>query len=232
MFSSWSRAGLALRGGDGAGRANGRRSAWTSTGPGRSSSSRVHPRPGHAGRRRGGGAVGGPGRCWWSPTSQDPCACTSGDAHSKQASSENVPTRYLDCFTGHLLVAWRRRRSRIVAPRVESFRRPVPFGIGLHGAPVDPCRIGRPLFPGTSMPYPPLDLSGRVAVVVGGTSGIGQAIALGLAEAGADVVPTSRRARAGAKRPRPRSSSGAGARCACRPTSPTAARWRSCWPKA
>jgi NAD(P)-dependent dehydrogenase (short-subunit alcohol dehydrogenase family) len=43
------------------------------------------------------------------------------------------------------------------------------------------------------MPYPPLDLSGRVAVVVGGTSGIGQAIAHGLAEAGADVVPTSRR---------------------------------------
>jgi NAD(P)-dependent dehydrogenase (short-subunit alcohol dehydrogenase family) len=43
------------------------------------------------------------------------------------------------------------------------------------------------------MPYAPLDLSGRVAVVVGGTSGIGRAIALGLAEAGADVVPTSRR---------------------------------------
>jgi len=35
-------------------------------------------------------------------------------------------------------------------------------------------------------------LAGRVAVVVGGTSGIGRAIALGLAEAGADVVPTSR----------------------------------------
>jgi NAD(P)-dependent dehydrogenase (short-subunit alcohol dehydrogenase family) len=35
-------------------------------------------------------------------------------------------------------------------------------------------------------------LSGRVAVVVGGTSGIGRAIALGLAAAGADVVPTSR----------------------------------------
>lgn len=37
------------------------------------------------------------------------------------------------------------------------------------------------------------DLTGRVAVVTGGTTGLGQAIALGLAEAGADVVPTSRR---------------------------------------
>ena len=32
------------------------------------------------------------------------------------------------------------------------------------------------------------DLAGRVAVVVGGTSGIGRALAVGLAEAGADVV--------------------------------------------
>ena len=38
------------------------------------------------------------------------------------------------------------------------------------------------------------DLSNRVAVVIGGTSGIGRAIALGLAEQGADVVPTGRRA--------------------------------------
>jgi NAD(P)-dependent dehydrogenase (short-subunit alcohol dehydrogenase family) len=38
------------------------------------------------------------------------------------------------------------------------------------------------------------DLSNRVAVVVGGTSGIGRAIAIGLAEQGADVIPTGRRA--------------------------------------
>jgi NAD(P)-dependent dehydrogenase (short-subunit alcohol dehydrogenase family) len=37
------------------------------------------------------------------------------------------------------------------------------------------------------------DLTGRTAVVVGGTSGIGRALAIGLAEAGADVVPTGRR---------------------------------------
>ncbi len=38
------------------------------------------------------------------------------------------------------------------------------------------------------------DLNGRVAVVTGGTTGLGHAIALGLAEAGADVVASSRRA--------------------------------------
>jgi NAD(P)-dependent dehydrogenase (short-subunit alcohol dehydrogenase family) len=43
------------------------------------------------------------------------------------------------------------------------------------------------------MSYAPLELTGKVAVVIGGTSGIGRAIAHGLAEAGADVVPTSRR---------------------------------------
>ena len=43
------------------------------------------------------------------------------------------------------------------------------------------------------MAYSKLDLSGRVAVVIGGTSGIGRAIAHGLAEAGSDVVCSSRR---------------------------------------
>jgi NAD(P)-dependent dehydrogenase (short-subunit alcohol dehydrogenase family) len=38
-----------------------------------------------------------------------------------------------------------------------------------------------------------LDLTGRVAVVIGGTSGIGRTLALGLAEAGADVIATGRR---------------------------------------
>lgn len=43
------------------------------------------------------------------------------------------------------------------------------------------------------MTYSRLELNGKVAVVIGGTSGIGLAIARGMAEAGADVVPTSRR---------------------------------------
>jgi NAD(P)-dependent dehydrogenase (short-subunit alcohol dehydrogenase family) len=43
------------------------------------------------------------------------------------------------------------------------------------------------------MGYAPLELSGKVAVVLGGTSGIGKAISLGLAEAGADVIASSRR---------------------------------------
>jgi len=38
------------------------------------------------------------------------------------------------------------------------------------------------------------DLTGKIAVVVGGTTGIGRAIALGFADAGADVVVTGRRA--------------------------------------
>lgn len=45
------------------------------------------------------------------------------------------------------------------------------------------------------MPFPGLALTNRTAVVIGATSGIGRAIALGLADAGADVVPTGRRAK-------------------------------------
>jgi NAD(P)-dependent dehydrogenase (short-subunit alcohol dehydrogenase family) len=43
------------------------------------------------------------------------------------------------------------------------------------------------------MGYPALDLKGRTAVVIGGTSGIGLALVRGLAEAGANVIPTGRR---------------------------------------
>lgn len=43
------------------------------------------------------------------------------------------------------------------------------------------------------MAFPDMDLSNQTAVVIGGTSGIGRAIALGLAQAGANVVATGRR---------------------------------------
>jgi NAD(P)-dependent dehydrogenase (short-subunit alcohol dehydrogenase family) len=44
------------------------------------------------------------------------------------------------------------------------------------------------------MTFAPFDLTGKTAVVIGGTSGIGRAIALGFAQAGADVAASSRRA--------------------------------------
>src|SRR5579864_9221157 len=43
-----------------------------------------------------------------------------------------------------------------------------------------------------TMGYKRLELDGKVAVVIGGTSGIGETLARGLAEAGADVVPSAR----------------------------------------
>jgi NAD(P)-dependent dehydrogenase (short-subunit alcohol dehydrogenase family) len=43
------------------------------------------------------------------------------------------------------------------------------------------------------MPHSALDLTSKTAVVIGGSSGIGWALAKGLAEAGANVVPTGRR---------------------------------------
>jgi NAD(P)-dependent dehydrogenase (short-subunit alcohol dehydrogenase family) len=42
--------------------------------------------------------------------------------------------------------------------------------------------------------FPALDLTGKVAVVIGGTSGIGKTLSLGLADAGANVVATGRNA--------------------------------------
>src|SRR3954469_19844742 len=44
------------------------------------------------------------------------------------------------------------------------------------------------------MGHPLLDLANKTAVVIGGTSGIGLAITRALARAGADVIPTGRRA--------------------------------------
>jgi NAD(P)-dependent dehydrogenase (short-subunit alcohol dehydrogenase family) len=43
------------------------------------------------------------------------------------------------------------------------------------------------------MPFKAFDLTGRVAVVIGGTTGIGRALVEGLTEAGADVVASARR---------------------------------------
>ncbi len=43
------------------------------------------------------------------------------------------------------------------------------------------------------MGYKRLELDGKVAVVIGGSSGIGRTLARGLAEAGADVAPSARR---------------------------------------
>ena len=42
------------------------------------------------------------------------------------------------------------------------------------------------------MGHPSLDLTGKVAVVLGGTQGIGRALSLGMAEAGADVIACAR----------------------------------------
>jgi NAD(P)-dependent dehydrogenase (short-subunit alcohol dehydrogenase family) len=50
-----------------------------------------------------------------------------------------------------------------------------------------------PIFRKSAMTHPLLDLTGKTAVVIGGTSGIGLALTRALAQAGANVVPTGRR---------------------------------------
>src|SRR5436305_6336086 len=44
------------------------------------------------------------------------------------------------------------------------------------------------------MGHPLLDLTDKTAVIIGGTSGIGLALTRALAQAGANVIPTGRRA--------------------------------------
>src|ERR1700681_4335521 len=53
----------------------------------------------------------------------------------------------------------------------------------MHDRESEECCMGHPL----------LDLANKTAVVIGGTSGIGLALTRGLAQAGANVVPTGRR---------------------------------------
>ena len=89
----------------------------------------------------------------------------------------------------HLVQASRHQAQEPAAERDMSLRR-------LPAAPLDSQRRARVAPPTVSCLISPMklfDLSGRTAVVVGGTSGIGRALALGLADAGADVVATGRR---------------------------------------
>lgn len=75
---------------------------------------------------------------------------------------------------------------RLVCAGPTGFSRVIMFGVGRKDGFAALRKVG-------GMGGNLFDLSGRVAVVTGGTTGLGHAISLGLAEAGADVVPSSRR---------------------------------------
>ena len=72
-------------------------------------------------------------------------------------------------------------------------------------------------------------LEGKVAVVTGGTSGIGRALSLGLADAGADVIATARRQQQVDETAKEIEARG---RKTLRMASDVGDRhrWRSCWP--
>jgi NAD(P)-dependent dehydrogenase (short-subunit alcohol dehydrogenase family) len=70
-----------------------------------------------------------------------------------------------------------------------------------------------------------LQLSGEVALVTGGGSGIGQRIAMGLAQCGADIALIDRRSDDGWHRPQPRLHRQDAGPSPSPPMSPTRARW-------
>src|SRR6185369_11601190 len=84
-----------------------------------------------------------------------------------------------------------RRRARAPPDERTPAARPVVPGQGSARVDVQGARTAET--EGRAMSRASFDLTGRTAVVVGGTTGIGRALALGLADAGADVVATGRR---------------------------------------